>query len=45
MPAMPGVDQLPDRPEMPDIMTLNNGQRVKTAKQWNRRREEMKNDP
>src|SRR5580692_11027736 len=41
MKPMPGVDQLPDRPEMPDVMTLNNGQKVKTAKQWAQRREEM----
>jgi len=39
---MPGVDQLPNRPEMPDVMTLNNGQKVKTAKQWEQRRAEMK---
>src|ERR1035441_7633560 len=38
---MPGVDQLPDRPEMPDVMTLNNGQKVKTVKQWDQRRVEM----
>lgn len=42
MPEMPGVAQLPDRPEMPDAMTLNNGHKVKTLKQWNERREEMK---
>ena len=42
MAPMPGVDQLPNRPEMPDVMTLNNGQKVKTAKQWEQRREEMK---
>jgi hypothetical protein len=41
MKPMPGVDQLPNRPEMPDVMTLNNGQKVKTAKQWAQRREEM----
>ena len=40
--AMPGVEQLPNRPEMPDVMTMNNGQKVKTAKQWAQRREEMK---
>lgn len=39
---MPGVDQLPNRPDMPDVMTLNNGQKVKTVKQWEQRREEMK---
>jgi hypothetical protein len=41
MKPMPGVDQLPDRPEMPDVMTLNNGQKVKTVKQWDQRRVEM----
>lgn len=43
MPEMPSVDQLPNRPEMPDVMTLNNGQKVKTITQWNQRRREMKN--
>ena len=38
---MPGVDQLPTRPEMPDVMTLNNGQKVKTPKQWEQRKAEM----
>lgn len=42
MKPMPGVDQLPARPEMPDVMRLNNGEKVKTAKQWALRREEMK---
>jgi lysophospholipase L1-like esterase len=42
MAPMPGVDQLPNRLEMPDVMTLNNGQKVKTVKQWTQRREEMK---
>ncbi len=42
MPAMPSVDQLPNRPEMPDVMTLNNGRKVKTLKQWEERRAEMK---
>jgi hypothetical protein len=42
MPEMPGVDALPDRPQMPEVMTLNNGQKVKTEKQWDQRREEMK---
>jgi hypothetical protein len=41
MKAMPGVDQLPNRPEMPNVMTLNNGQKVKTPKQWEQRRKEM----
>jgi hypothetical protein len=38
---MPGVDKLPTRTEMPDVMTLNNGQKVKTPKQWDERRKEM----
>jgi len=42
MPDMPGVDQLPVQPKMPDIMTLNNGQPVKTIAQWRIRREQMK---
>jgi len=42
MPDMPGVDQLPLRPEMPPVMTLNNGKQVKTLKQWQERREQMK---
>jgi hypothetical protein len=42
MPAMPGVDKLPYRPEMPDVLTRNSGQKVTTAAQWKRRREEMK---
>ncbi len=42
MTPMPGVDALPIRPEMPEVMTLQNGQKVKTAKQWAERREEMK---
>ena len=35
---MPGVDQLPDRREMPDVMTMNDGKKVKTVKQWDQRR-------
>ena len=42
MKPMPGVDQLPNRPEMPDVMTLKDGKKVKTVKQWDQRREEMK---
>jgi len=38
---MPNVDQLPNRPAMPDVMTLDNGRKVKTLKQWNERRTEM----
>jgi hypothetical protein len=42
MKPMPGPDQLPTRKEMPDILTLNNGQKVKTATQWQQRREEIR---
>jgi hypothetical protein len=41
MKAMPGVDQLRNRPEMPDAMTMNDGKKVKTVKQWDQRRAEM----
>jgi hypothetical protein len=41
-PGFPDVDQLPNRPEMPDVMTLDNGQKVKTLKQWDERRTQMK---
>ena len=39
---MPGPDQLPSRPELPDVMTMNDGTKVTTAGQWEQRREEMK---
>ncbi len=40
--TLPGVRQLPVRKEMPDVMTMNNGKKVTTPKQWQKRREEMK---
>jgi hypothetical protein len=42
MPPMPGVDNLPSRPEMPAVLTMNNGQPVRNAEQWNERRSEMR---
>ncbi len=42
LPELPGVDQLPPRPQMPDVMTLDNGQRIATAEQWAERRAEMR---
>jgi hypothetical protein len=42
MKPMPGVDQLPSHPGMPDVLVMNNGQPVKTQKQWQQRREEIK---
>jgi hypothetical protein len=40
--AMPGVDKLPVRTEMPDIMTMNDGKKVKTAADWQKRRVEIR---
>ena len=42
MKAMPGPDALPDHPTMPDPLVLNNGQRVRTDKQWQQRRKEIR---
>ena len=42
MRPMPGVDELPNRPEMPGVLTMSNGKKVTTAAQWKQRREEMK---
>ncbi len=42
MPPMPGADKLPNRPEMPDVLTMTDGRKVTTAAQWKLRREEMK---
>jgi hypothetical protein len=39
---MPGVDKLPTRTELPDVMTMNNGKKVKTAADWQKRRVEMR---
>jgi hypothetical protein len=39
---LPGVDQLPVRPELPDILTMNDGTKVTTLTQWKKRREEIK---
>ena len=38
---MPGVNELPVRVEMPDVMTMNDGTHVTTMDQWKQRREEM----
>jgi hypothetical protein len=40
--TMPGMNDLPIRPEMPDVMVMNDGARVTTMEQWKNRREEMK---
>jgi hypothetical protein len=40
---LPGVKELPTQIELPDVMRMNNGQRVTTTNQWKKRREELKN--
>src|SRR5581483_8642868 len=40
--ALPGVSELPARSELPDIMTMNDGKPVTTARQWKKRREEIR---
>lgn len=40
--SLPGPDELPVRPQMPDVMVMNDGTRVTTRKQWSKRREELK---
>ncbi len=42
MGTLPGVNDLPVRPELPDVTTMNDGTKVTTVKQWEKRREEMK---
>ena len=42
MGTMPGVNDLPVRNEMPDVLTMNDGTKVTTVEQWKKRREEMK---
>ena len=42
MGTLPGVDALPVRKDLPDVMVMNDGTKVTTRRQWERRREEMK---
>lgn len=42
LPSLPGVQQLPDSPELPAILRLRNGAPVTTPKQWQQRRKEMR---
>lgn len=40
---LPGIDQLPDRPELPDPLTMFDGTKVRTVEEWNqKRRPELK---
>ncbi len=40
--SMPGVKELPLRPEMPDVFIMNDGTRVTTRAQWAKRRKEIR---
>jgi hypothetical protein len=40
--TLPGVDALPIRQELPDVLTMNDGTKVKTVEQWKKRREEIR---
>jgi (4-O-methyl)-D-glucuronate---lignin esterase len=40
--ALPGVNDLPVRTGLPDALMMNNGQKVTTVKQWEKRRKEIK---
>jgi hypothetical protein len=42
MGSLPGVDALPARPEMPDVLVRDDGARVTNPRQWRARREEMR---
>ena len=41
-PSLPGAAELPGRPAMPDVMVMNDGTKVTTRRQWQQRREEMR---
>jgi hypothetical protein len=41
MGVLPGVGELPARPQMPDVLTMNDGTKVTTADQWPKRRQEI----
>ncbi len=41
-PRLPGVSELPVRRDLPDVLTMNDGTKVTTPAQWQKRREEMR---
>jgi len=41
-PALPPASALPVRPELPPVLVMNDGSRVSTPQQWQKRRQEMK---
>jgi hypothetical protein len=40
--TLPGVNELPLRKEMPEVLTMNDGTKVTTKQQWEKRRQEMR---
>jgi (4-O-methyl)-D-glucuronate---lignin esterase len=42
MGTLPGVAELPVRKELPDVLVMNDGARITSRQQWEKRREEMK---
>jgi hypothetical protein len=40
--TLPGVNELPVRAGLPDVMTMNDGTKITTVAQWQKRRAEMK---
>ncbi len=42
MGTLPGVNELPVRRDLPDVMVMNDGKKVTTVAQWQKRREEMR---
>jgi hypothetical protein len=42
MGTLPGVNELPVRKELPNVMVMNDGTKVTSREQWEKRREEMK---
>jgi hypothetical protein len=42
MGTLPGVSELPVRRELPDIMVMNDGTKVTSPRQWEKRRQEMR---
>jgi hypothetical protein len=42
MGTLPGVNELPTRTVMPDVMVMNDGTRVTEQRQWEARRQEMR---
>jgi hypothetical protein len=40
--TLPGVNELPARTAMPDVMVMNDGSRVTSQRQWEARRQEMR---